>query len=405
MMVVALFCYACSRFNPDMKTTLSEDKSHQFADFIRFVAMCAIIFQHSFIVEKSLLIADSSSVLVFFFLKVIAKIGSISFFMVSGFLLSSALERYSSKDYLNKRVKNIFKPYLLFVGIYLLLDSAGAFFGEERISSFTELPAFVASKILGILFFTSYWFIFNYFVSVMIILSLRKYLYERWFGGMLFCCTLIYAINVHFEFFTPHHTTAFVGFTFFLWLGANLGRHEEKFRRFLTDLPYWKIILLVGVTLSANFYETFYLLKNGATVVDSSLKLSNILYAVSVFLLLCKIGSQVTFTYLNPRDETYPLYLVHPIFLKVINYALLPMLPAVSAVLTLNDPSEISWLSILLYQMGWFFGIYLLSLVTVKIVLYSPLRWVFGKQQGKVALSPLASFKLFLNGVRNFKFF
>jgi hypothetical protein len=113
----------------------------------------------------------------------------------------------------------------------------------------------------------------------------------------------------------------------------------------------------------------------------------------------------VSFTYLNPRDETYPLYLVHPIFLKVINYALLPMLPAVGAVLTLNEPSEISWLSILLYQIGWFLGIYMLSLLTVKVVLYSPFRWVFGKQQGKVVLSPLASFKVFLNGVKNFKFF
>lgn len=388
-----------------MKTTLSEDKSYQFADFIRFVAMCAIIFQHSFIVEKSLLIADSSSVLVFFFLKVIAKIGSISFFMVSGFLLSSALERYSSKDYLNKRVKNIFKPYVLFVGIYLILDSAGAFFGEQRINSLTELPSFVVSKILGILFFTSYWFIFNYFISVMIILSLRKYLYENWFGFVLFCCTLVYAVNVHFEFFIPHHTTAFVGFTFFLWLGANLGKREQEFRAFLGNLPYWKIILLVGITLSANFYETYYLLEKGATVVDSSLKLTNIIYAVSVFLLLCKIGMGVSFTYLNPRDETYPLYLVHPIFLKVINYAVLPMLPAVSTVLTLNEPSEIGWLSILLYQIGWFLGIYMLSLVTVKIVLYSPFRWVFGRQQGKVVMSPLASFRLFLNGVKNFKFF
>jgi probable poly-beta-1,6-N-acetyl-D-glucosamine export protein len=388
-----------------MKTTLTEDKSYSFADFIRFVAMCAIIFQHSFIVEKSLLISDPPSVLVFFFLKVMAKIGSISFFMVSGFLLSSALERYSSKDYLNKRVKNIFKPYVLFVSLYLMLDCAGAFFGEQRITSFAEIPSFVISKILGILFFTSYWFIFNYFISVMIILSLRKYLYEKWFGVALFCCTLVYAVNVHLELFIPHHTTAFVGFTFFLWLGANLGKHEVRFRQFLTSIPMWKIVLLVAITLGVNFYETFFLLEKGATVVDSSLKFTNILYALSVFLFLCKIGNQVQFTYLNPRDETYPLYLVHPLFLKVINYALLPMLPAVGTVLTLNEASEISWLSILLFQIGWFFGIYILSLVTVKIILYSQFRWVFGKQQSKVVLSPLASFKLFLNGVRNFKFF
>src|SRR4051812_3338301 len=86
-----------------MRATITEDKSYHFADFIRLAAMCAIIFQHSFIVEKAILLSDSSSVIMFFFLKVLAKIGSISFFVVSGFLLSSALERYSSKEYLNKR--------------------------------------------------------------------------------------------------------------------------------------------------------------------------------------------------------------------------------------------------------------------------------------------------------------
>ncbi|HEY0656335.1 MAG TPA: acyltransferase [Chryseosolibacter sp.] len=384
-------------------TTLSEERSYHFADFIRFVAMCAIIFQHSFIVEKSLLMADSSSVVLFFFLKVMAKIGSISFFLVSGFLLSSALDRYSSKDYLNKRVKNIFKPYVLFVAIYLSLDCLGAFFGEQRITSLAQLPAFVAGKMLGILFFTSYWFIFNYFISVMLLLSVRKYLYERWLGIVLFCCTLVYSVNVHFEFFLPHHTTAFVGFTFFLWLGANLRKHETVFWNFIESTPFWKILGLVAITLAANLFETYYLLGKGATVVDSSLKLTNILYAFCVFLLLSKVGNNVKFTYLNPRDETYPLYLVHPIFLKVINYALLPMLPAVSAVLTINDASEVSWLAILLYQIAWFVAIYAMSLITVKVVLYSPLRWMFGKHSKKDVLSPVQSFWLFINGVKNFK--
>ncbi len=384
-------------------TTLTEERSYHFADFIRFVAMCAIIFQHSFIVEKSLLVADSSSVVLFFFLKVIAKIGSISFFLVSGFLLSSALERYSSKEYLNKRVKNIFKPYILFVGLYLMLDCLGAFFGEQRITSFTELPAFLVSKILGILFFTSYWFIFNYFISVMLLLSLRKYLYEKWLGAVLFCCTMVYSLNVHFEFFLPHHTTAFVGFTFFLWLGANLRKHEGAFWSFIETTPLWRILSLVAITLSVNLYETYYLLEKGATVVDSSLKFTNILYAFSVFLLLSKVGSKVTFRYLNPRDETYPLYLIHPLFLKVINYALLPMLPAVSAILTINQTSEVSWLAILLYQIGWFVAIYSMSLITVKVILYSPLSWILGKQSKKEVLSPVQSFWLFINGVRNFK--
>jgi probable poly-beta-1,6-N-acetyl-D-glucosamine export protein len=383
-------------------TTLTEERSYHFADFIRFVAMCAIIFQHSFIIDKEVLMSDYPSVITFFFLKVVAKIGSISFFLVSGFLLSSALERYSSREYLNKRVKNIFKPYVLFVLLYLALDTLGAFFGEQRITSVTQLPAFIAGKILGILFFTSYWFIFNYFISVMLLLTLRKYLYERWLGVVLFCCTMVYGINVHIEWFTPHHTTAFVGFTFFLWLGANLKRHEEFFWSLIDGMPYWKVIAMVLITLSVNFYETYYLIETAATVVDGSLKVSNVLYCLAVFILLSKVGRHVRFGFLNPRDETYPLYLVHPIFLKIINYAVLPMLPAVGAALTIDSPAEISWLTVLLYQLAWFLAIYTISIIAVKIILYSPFRWVFGKQ-GKV-VSPAQSFRVLVNGVKNLKF-
>lgn len=383
-------------------TTFTEERSYHFADFVRFVAMCAIIFQHSFIVNKELLLTDETSLITFFSLKVIAKIGSISFFLISGFLLSSALERYSSKEYLNKRLKNILGPYLLFVLLYLILDSLGAFFGQQKISSTSELPAFISSKIVGVLFFTSYWFIFNYFISVLIVLSMRKFLYERWFGILLFCCTMVYAVNVHFEWFTPHHTTAFVGFTFFLWLGANLKKHEAFFWNMI-DTPYWKVIVLVLIALAFNLFETYYLLTTGATVVDSSLKFTNILYCLAVFILLCKLGMNAKFNFLNPRDETYPLYLIHPIFLKVINYALLPMIPAVGTLLTIDRPSEVSWLTVLLFQIGWFIGIYTISLLAVKIILYSPLRWIFGKQ-GKAVVSPVQSFKVLINGVKNLKF-
>ncbi len=378
-------------------TTPQQDKSYHFADFVRFVAMLAIIFQHSFIVEKEFLIVDSASVITFFFFKVISKIGSISFFLVSGFLLSSALERYSSKEYLRKRVKNIFKPYLFFVGIYMTLNLAGGFFGEQKISSVFELPAFLASQVINTLFFTSYWFIFNYFISVMILLVMRNYLYERWLGIVLFGCTIIYSINVHEEWFTPHHSAAFIGFTFFLWLGANLKKNEEFFWHLVTQTPYWKILIAVMIGVLVNFYETVTLLQLGATVVDGSLRFSNILYCLAVFLLLCKIGMHVSFRFLNPRDETYPLYLIHPVFLKIINYALLPSLPAVRSLLTLDHPSEVSWLNVLLFQAGWFIAIYAMSLVAVKIILYSPMRWVFGKQ-GKGIVSPLASMRLLLNG-------
>jgi hypothetical protein len=133
---------------------------------------------------------------------------------------------------------------------------------------------------------------------------------------------------------------------------------DQMFWKAIDAIPYWRTILAVWMTLGVNIYETFYPIGAGATVVDGSLKFTNILYALPVFLLLCKIDSNVKFGFLNPRDETYPFYQIHLIFLKVINYAVLPMLPAVCSLLILNAPAEVSWLTILLYQTGWFLAIY-----------------------------------------------
>jgi probable poly-beta-1,6-N-acetyl-D-glucosamine export protein len=368
-------------------THLSEERSYHFADFIRFVAIAAIIFQHSFIVERVILFTDFPSTHVYYSLKVIAKIGSISFFLVSGFLLSSALARYSSKEYLNKRVKNIFKPYVLFVFIYLILDSAGAFFGQYTITSLADLPAYVGYKLFNILFFTNYWFIFNYFISVILLLVLRRYLYNKWLGIFLFCCTLFYSVNGYIGLFAPQHTAAFIGFTFFLWLGANIQKQELIFWDLIDRTPYWKLIVIVAVALWANLYETYYFIGLDAIVVDSSLKASNIVYVLCLFLLLSKIGRNVKFTFLKPRDETYPLYLIHPIFVKIIFYGVLPMMPAVRDAVTIATPAKLYWPTVVLYHLVWFVVVYAVSLVAVRLILVSPFRWIFGKQ-GKVAVSP-----------------
>lgn len=358
---------------------LSKKESYVFADFVRFIAMGAIIFQHSFLIDKALLLQDSFSLYVYFGLKVFAKIGSISFFTVSGFLLSAALDRYSPKEYLKKRLENIIKPYGLFVLLYLVLDSVGAFFGKEQITSFYQLPIFVGEKLVDILFYTSYWFIFNYFISVLILLGFYKYLYSPVLGAVLLLFTLLYSINVHVHWFPAHHTTAFIGFTFFLWLGVNLKKNEEKFWFFIKNLVLLKWIGIFLVVLTLNLLETFYLLNQGAEVVDSSLKITNILYALCVFIILCRVSLKMEFKWFDPRNETYPLYLVHPIFLKIINYGVLPMIPVVASLVLVKSVDQVAPFTIIVYQLIWFVVTYAASLFIVRGVLKTKFAWVFGK--------------------------
>jgi hypothetical protein len=190
---------------------------------------------------------------------------------------------------------------------------------------------------------------------------------------------MVYSANVHGAWFPAHHTSAILGFTFFLWLGANLKRNEALFWNCIHGTSYWKWGILLAFTLTLNLCETYYLISIGAQVVDSSLKFTNILYALTVFALLSKISASIKFTWFNPRNETYPLYLFHPLLLKVLNYALLPLVPSIAGIVMIRSADQVSVSNILVYQILWFVVIYAISFFTVRFVLKTKLAWIFGK--------------------------
>ncbi len=168
----------------------------------------------------------------------------------------------------------------------------------------------ILNNIKIIYLYSNYWFIINFLVSISILLIFRKYLYSWLLGLTLGLFTLFYAVNIHSEWVSPKHTTAILGFVFFLWLGAQMRKHMDAIENFTERLSYPLLLILSAVTFGLSIYEIDVL--NGKSVDPvNTLRISNILFSLVCFILLFKIRSFRAVDYLKPRQTTFGIYLIH----------------------------------------------------------------------------------------------
>jgi len=162
--------------------------------------------------------------------------------------------------------------------------------------------------------YTSYWFIINFLISISILLIFRRYLYSLYLGAPLLLFTLFYAVNIHYEWIDPRHTTAILGFVFFLWLGAQLRKNWEHVERWIKSIPITVLILAMLLTFGSCIYEIVEL-HNGSIDPFNTLRISNILFSLVSFAFLLRLKTFKFVEYFKPRQTTYGIYLIHYILL------------------------------------------------------------------------------------------
>lgn len=128
-------------------------------------------------------------------------------------------------------------------------------------------------------------------------------------------CTLFYSINAYTSWINPSHTTAILGYIFFLWLGAQLRKYWHTVDLKLKATPYWFLLLLIALSYAASVYEINALTARNSIDNFNTLRISNIFYTLCVFACLLKIRTIKGLQYLTPRKSTYGVYLLHPIIL------------------------------------------------------------------------------------------
>jgi hypothetical protein len=285
-------------------------KNYEFIDAIRCIAMMSIVAEHSIVAGVETFTSVNAKYYTFIGLIQFVKFGTISFFLLAGFLIGEKFADYSPGEYLKRRISTTFAPWLFWTFVYIIAMLITLRITENIYHDGRFNLANILEEIKAVYLHTSYWFIINFLISISILLIFRRYLYSLYLGGVLLLFTLFYTVNIHYEWIDPRHSTAILGFVFFLWLGAQLRKYWSSIEKKASATPFSLLVGLLVLTFGASFYETD-LLYGKSIDPFNTLRITNIFFSLVVFALLLKIRNFRFINYLKPRETTYGIYLIH----------------------------------------------------------------------------------------------
>ena len=296
--------------------------NYSFVNSLRFIAIITIVIEHSYLYPKSTYFDVYSEQWIQALAMQLFKFGTITFYILAGFLIGDKITTTSSLGYLRRRFQGTFKPWLFWLVLFLVLRYINFFVIYQKkgyVDTFTEPFLGIFGELYYIVFDTSFWFILNFLGSISILLIFKKYLYSYKLGIFLLVCSLFYSVNLYYEWIISRHTTAILGFVFYLWLGVQMHKYYGTFQQWIKTQKIGVWTLLSVLTLIIACYESLYLMNSGIKVDPyNTLRVSNIIYSLVVFILLYKIGNLKWIENLNPRSTTYGIHLIHYIIIAQI---------------------------------------------------------------------------------------
>ncbi|WP_448702194.1 acyltransferase family protein [Mucilaginibacter sp. AW1-3] len=351
--------------NLTTRSTFTTKQNYDFIDAIRALAMMCIVADHCF--HMGIFIFPIKTVNFWLYITDIqlVKIGTVCFFLLAGFLLGDKFADYSAFDYLRRRFKSTFGPWILWslVFVWFILHLGPGFDNKWD----WILNAFKTCYL-----FSNYWFIINFLICIGTLLVFKRHLYSLKLGAVLLLITLFYSINIYHEWIFPMHTTAVFGFVFFLWLGAQFNKKWPAIERWIKQVPLYAFILVALLTWAFATFEIAYLYNLKSTDPFNSLRISNILYSIAVFFLLVKIKKYKWLLKLKPRETTYGIFLIH----YIVVYAFLPgWLSALKA----PPIDQMSLAGMITFQLLRFVIVYVVTFFVVKLINKFSFKWIIGR--------------------------
>ncbi|WP_337041560.1 acyltransferase [Emticicia sp. 17c] len=284
---------------------------------IRFVAICSIVWCHSLLGLEDKNYPHVADKLFQAFIVQFGRIGTISFFIISGFFLNSKLANYTIFAYLKKRFRKTIMPWLIVLMVCVSLEmlpkiSIGQLLDPQYLKSLIILSF---STIKNILLYTSFWFVPASLFSACIIIAFRKVVNQYWFGLVLLLISIFYGANLYLGWVPQTHTKAWLGYVFFMWAGIQLKRKLAVVHQFIEKIQTNKIWLIILLLFMVACTESIYLKVQGCTDAFGSIRMSNALLFAFVFLLLLKTDSLLWLNRLHPQYHVYGVYLIHSILI------------------------------------------------------------------------------------------
>lgn len=359
----------------DPKAEASVKKNFDFVDTIRCISMIGIVFEHCTVVGDPHYAAFSTSmmqasVMQFF------KFATIAFFLIAGFLINHKFTEYTPLEYIKNRFKNTIGPWAFWLNVLILLNVGSLLYKYFIIyHGDYSMPDNFLTYILGqyhyVIFITSFWFILNFLICISILLIFKRYIYNLHFGGILGLISLFYSVNLYYRWITTTHSTALFGFVFYLWLGAYVNKYYSEVSRFIERKSIWWFIGITGLFFLLCDLETVHLKDLGNEDAYNTLRITNILYSLSFFALLLKIGPISSINkYIQPRKTTFGIYLLHQILITHLLTEIFRPFRLDLATLTLAETT--------VYSIARFLTAYLLSLLLVAVISRTKFKWSIG---------------------------
>ncbi|MFC3561738.1 acyltransferase [Pedobacter jamesrossensis] len=344
-------------------------KNFDFIDAIRCLAMIGIVMEHSVYNGTYIFEGFPPKHMLYICLIQISKFGTIAFFVLAGFLLGDKFTSYSSWQYFKRRLSSTFMPWLIWSLVLLVAILAQRYIALHKSGDEFHFVPELISKIELVYLYTNYWFIINFMFCIAILLCFKKYLYSFWLGFSLLVFSLIYSINVYFEWFIPSHTIAIFGFIFYLWLGAICNHYWNQLEQFFRKTNILIFVCLFLITFIWAVFDIARLMNARSVDPYNTLRLSNIFYSLATLALLLKIRNFNFTKIIKPRQTTFGIYLIHYIFV-------VSLLPEIFRPFHLVPFQEMSVPFMLLYIFIRFIIVYGLSLATIWLLNKTKLRWI-----------------------------
>lgn len=349
-------------------------KNYDFIDAIRCIAMMCIVSEHSIYFEPQDFHPSGWHELYYNATLQFSKFGTISFFLLAGFLIGDNFTNYTPFQYLKRRFNSTIWPWLFWSLLFIFITNTDVI--SNKLFSHIDPPGTTAWQYmfdytLKTYLHTMYWFIPNFLFCITLLLIFKKHLYHYLFGAILLLFTLFYCVNIYFVWIPSNHTTAIFGFVFFLWLGAQFHKNWAKVEQWISRqsaLLFWALAI---ITFILGLVETNILENLHNADPYNSLRISNVLYSLACFFLLLKIRHFNFIKILKPRETTYGVYLIH--------YLIVVRLLNVTFYQLHINLAQLHPLLLLGYQIIRFLYVYIIVILIVLMINKTRFKWLIGR--------------------------
>ncbi len=284
-------------------------------DIVRLLSICSIIWGHClYDWEKQGFSADQLSNAQLFLLET-GRMGTVCFFLLSGYFMSDKLPTWTVFTYLRARFVPIILPWVAYLSAFVVIQ-AWHLVSHADLQHPGRLLALCINLYKVFIFHAAYWFVPAALLCGCLLVFLNKQLNNYWLGLVLAVCTLFYSINLHYAWVDVNHTKAVAGYALFTWLGVMLKRHEGVITPWIMKLSWLPLTVAMLAFFAIACVESRVLLHTGSHDPFASIRLSNVILSLLFFVTLLKWPYSDRFQFLKPRKYVYGLYLVHSIVIS-----------------------------------------------------------------------------------------